>query len=660
MQKPQSDFTRAMLLIELGRTYTQLNLDSSWYFLRQAIDVSKRLPNKRILIRAYTSLATTYVVTGEHAKGLAILRQAEKVGRLYPFDSIQLDLQTRLTQVYRIQGNYEQALTLGLKLEKQVDRYPQLQSASLLTLYTELALTYEHQNNDSLALPYYLKANDYALKHKKKKSLIGTLGNLGEYYVTRKDFAKAEQYINESLRISREFNFNHSTAESLRNLGEIKQNQRHYTAAVGYYEQALSIQKQIGAKEFIGNIYIELAQSYIALKERPKALAYVEQSIDLFRQIQSAHYLHKALRLKSSLLEQQGSFKEALRSTRQAQVLSDSLTGLDKQKAIAQIQASFDLERKQNQIVNLKKDLTLQQQASNTIQLELKLAQHQRTFLIVVSLLLLLIILITYINYNKLKQAQQLLRQQKDEIVRQTDQLVELHKTKDQLFSIISHDLRSPLIRLKQDIHQLLINVHSENRQMVSSLTGIEQKTDNVLALLMTLLDWAFVQFKGFQTTLQVLNLADLVTPVFGHFADRLNQKQITVINQIEADTIVFADKQQLGIVLRNLVDNAIKFTPVQGYIRLLTIEHADSIELQIRDTGIGMSPELVGQLFSQPEVRQGTQEEEGTGLGILISQELLSKQKGTLAVDSKPNKGTTVKVTLARPHPADYAQNHR
>ena len=286
-QNTRSDSAHALIFIELGRNFIQLNLDSSWHYLNKAIGLGQKLPDKRLLIKAYNVLATTYVVTGEHTKGLAILRQAEQLSRRYPFDTIQLELQTRLTQVYRVQGNYKQALQTGLFLERYVDKYPDLQASPLITLYTELALIYEHQHTDSLVLPYYLKANAYALRHRRTKSLIGTLGNLGEYYVTHKLFTKAEYYTKKSLAISRKFNYNHSTAESLRNLGEISREQHRYKTAIVYYKQALAIQQQIGAKEFIGYIYVQLAQSYASLNELATALAYIDKSIRLFQQIQS-------------------------------------------------------------------------------------------------------------------------------------------------------------------------------------------------------------------------------------------------------------------------------------------------------------------------------------------------------------------------------------
>ena len=650
LQRAQSDSARALTFIELGRTYVQLNLDSSWHYLNQAIRLGQKLPNKRILVKAYTVLATTYVVTGEHTKGLDILRQGQQLSRNYPFDTIQLELQTRLIQVYRIQGNYEQALRSALSLERLLEKRPDLQTPPLITLYTELAIIYEHQNNDSLALPYYLKANGFALSHRKEKSLIGTLGNLGEYYVNRKEFTKAEYYIKKSLAISKAFHFDHSTAESLRNLGEISREQYHYKTAITYYKQALAIQQQIGAKEFIGYIYLQLAQSYMALHDLPKALTYINESIHIFRTIQSAHYLDKALIVNSMIQEKSGKFKEALQLTQQAQVLKDSLTGLEKQKAIAQIQSSFDLERKQNQIRNLKRDLALQHQARQTIQLQLTLAQNQRTFYFIISVLLLLIVIIVYINFNRHNKAQLLLSQQKEAILLQTDQLIELNKTKDQLFSIISHDLRSPLVRLKQDIRQLLPDILSGKKSAFPLLADLEQKTDNILALLTTLLEWAHVQFSGFKPNLQIINLTEQVIQTVSYFSDRTTQKQITIINQVKADTPVVADAQLLAIVMRNLVDNAVKFTPLGGYIRLLTIEHTDSIELQLRDTGIGMTTDMIDKLFTRPDVRQGTQEEIGTGLGMQISRELMLKQKGELIVESQLHKGTTIKILLEKP----------
>ncbi|GAB4043402.1 ATP-binding protein [Spirosoma litoris] len=649
---------RALNLIDLGRNYIQVNLDSSWYYLHQAIFLSKKLPNKRILTKAYNALATTYVATGEASKGLAILRQADQISRAYPFDSIRLEVQARMTQAYRIQGNYQQALRIGLALDNDLEKHPERRAGLVVTLYSELALIHQHFQNDSLALLYYKKAYQFATNSRNKQSILAASGNLGEYYVTHQEFSQAEFYLKKTLAISQELKQDHSTAETLRNIGEIKRNQHQYKEAITYYEQALSIQKRIGAKEFVGYLYLELAQSYGSLNSLPKALSFLEQSITIFKAIQSAHYLHQALLVKVKLEQRLGHADQALKALQEAQLLSDSLNGLEKQKAIAQIQAQFDVERQQNQIATLKKDLALQQQTKNTIQLQLSLTQSQRTLYIAVSFLLLLLAGFIYINFYKLKRSQQLLSQQQDEIKTQNEQLTNLNKTKDQLFSIIGHDLRNPLVQLKQEINQLQMAAQLGQKPVMASLTGLEQKTDNILALLMTLLDWAYVQFKGFQTNLQIINLTDHLAQVSSYFSDRANQKQITIINQVEGHCLIMADPQQLGVVLRNLIDNAIKFTPMSGYIRLFAIEHANTVELQIRDTGIGMTEDMINLAFTEPQVRLGTQAESGTGLGLKISRELLIKQNGKLIIEGIPKKGITVKVFFDKPAHADLTSD--
>lgn len=148
---------------------------------------------------------------------------------------------------------------------------------------------------------------------------------------------------------------------------------------------------------------------------------------------------------------------------------------------------------------------------------------------------------------------------------------------------------------------------------------------------------------------MKVIDLTDQVAQAISYFSERVHQKHITVINQVNDYQPVVADAQQLAIILRNLVDNAVKFTPAGGYIRLLTIPHTNTIELQIRDTGIGMTTEMKDKLFTQPEVRKGTQEEPGTGLGIQICRALVEKQNGQLIIESQPNKGTTITIILAK-----------
>ncbi|MBO0930082.1 sensor histidine kinase [Fibrella aquatilis] len=234
-----------------------------------------------------------------------------------------------------------------------------------------------------------------------------------------------------------------------------------------------------------------------------------------------------------------------------------------------------------------------------------------------------------------------------DELVSQrTAELNAANQAKTRLFSIVSHDLRSPVISLQNTL--LLLQSKQLTRQENERLTQqLTLSTDRLYTNLDNLLAWSLSQLNELRTLPQPIVVHDLADDILEMAEDMARYKQITCNNQIDDELVVLADENQLRTVLRNLVDNAIKFTPTGGSIWLSGHSTHNWGTILVDDNGLGLHPDQVALLLKQPGLLPGTQGEKGMGLGLRLCQELLTRNGGQLTITSQPNKGTRVQVSL-------------
>jgi len=236
------------------------------------------------------------------------------------------------------------------------------------------------------------------------------------------------------------------------------------------------------------------------------------------------------------------------------------------------------------------------------------------------------------------------------EIDKSRQKLKELNATKDKLFSIIGHDLRGPLGSFKSLI-ELLISGYdlSDTSSLIDILQVIQKTANSTYDLLENLLAWAKSQQNEIVFIPEEIELKSLVSLIIDLFLELSKNKEISLINNIPENSIVFADKNMLMTVLRNLISNAIKFTPngkqIQIFVDNGDVEHI----VIIKDEGTGIKPENLIKLFKNTEhfSTYGTDGEKGSGLGLLLCKDFIEKHDGKIWVESELDKGSIFKFFL-------------
>ena len=232
----------------------------------------------------------------------------------------------------------------------------------------------------------------------------------------------------------------------------------------------------------------------------------------------------------------------------------------------------------------------------------------------------------------------------------QTELLNDLNRTKDKFFTIIAHDLKGPFCSIL-GLTELLVteydNISEEER--LSFIKLLHSSSNSTYKLLEDLLEWARLQRGQIEIRKEELNLIGLINESIEPSLSNARKKGITVIKNIEDHISVMVDDNSIKTIIRNLFNNAIKYTPNGGFVEFNALQNENDIEISIADTGIGMSPDRISKLFriETSHSRLGTNDESGTGLGLILCKEIIAKNDGKIWVESEPGKGSIFKFSI-------------
>lgn len=261
-------------------------------------------------------------------------------------------------------------------------------------------------------------------------------------------------------------------------------------------------------------------------------------------------------------------------------------------------------------------------------------------------------------NEEVLRQSDKILKQQ-EYILSQNQALEKLveklslsDETKNLFFNILAHDLKGPVNAIGS-LSDLLVNNISNlsPKEIIAFSQHIKQSSEATQKLLYNLLDWARTQSDYLDYAPKAINLSDLVIQNLVLIEQQCLQKHIHVVNLVNTEHSLFVDYNMLDTVLRNLISNAIKFTPERGSITITSQVNEDEVEIKISDTGLGIKEKDLHGLFllGKRKSTEGTKGERGTGLGLIIVKEFIEINKGTISVESKEKQGTTFTLRLPR-----------
>lgn len=237
-----------------------------------------------------------------------------------------------------------------------------------------------------------------------------------------------------------------------------------------------------------------------------------------------------------------------------------------------------------------------------------------------------------------------------EEINKYSKKLEELNASKDKFFSVLAHDLRSPFLALL-GYSEILYEEFEEldNEQLKFYSGNLNKAAQNLFNLLENLLEWSRVQSGKINFNPQSFDLISLLNSVINLFSENLRRKEIFLKTEFDENILVYCDINMIESVARNFISNAIKFTNHGGNIKVIAKKTAGKIEISVEDNGVGMSEDKLKSLFKLDEniSSPGTDNEQGTGLGLIISREFIEKNGGVVKVESEEGRGSKFSFSL-------------
>ncbi len=242
------------------------------------------------------------------------------------------------------------------------------------------------------------------------------------------------------------------------------------------------------------------------------------------------------------------------------------------------------------------------------------------------------------------------LQERKTIIQNQNNKLKQLVSTKDKLFSIIGHDLRSPLCIQSSLSEYMIDNIDKIDKDTISQyLNSIHKTASDGLNMLSNLIDWSCSQNRLIKPLPQKINVKTKIQDIVNQQSEAWKAKNIDINIDIQNSVNTYADDQMFESIVRNLLSNAIKFTPNKGKVIFCANQEKEGCVVKITDSGVGMNEQQINSLFSYEKTISslGTNNEKGTGLGLILCKEMIDKNNGQINVVSAPGKGTQFVLTL-------------
>lgn len=539
----------------------------------------------------------------------------------------------RLGLSYNLQGRYEKAI-YHLDIARSYFR-EQEDEVGLAMVTSNIALVYYHLKEYERSKELNLEALRLREKHDVKGGIATNLNNVANIYYFQEEFDLAFDYYQRAYDILMSIESYADAAMAKKNMVGILVDRGETELAQAYFEEARDLVIQTGTLIYVTYIYMASARMELDLGNLDEALEQIDVAVDAARDNGQLRELLDALNIKRHILAAQSQYKEALDAYVEYKSLSDSLFNLDKLNAIAQIENASVLEQK---------DLELKRRAESS-----QLQRQINAYIIAALVFAIALLMTVFTTSRRFARTNVVLEKQKEELQIKTERLEAVDRDKNRLFGVISHDLRGPIANLggllellsqedlsQEEFSELSKKLHTHFGHLASSL-------DNLLV-------WALIQMKGSQPQKVKFDVSDACDEVLELLQNVAKNKGITLQNTIPLDTEVYADLEQVKVVLRNLISNALKFTPPDGVVTIASVKgFGDTLQVSVSDTGVGIPKDVQERLLKSGETIStfGTKGERGTGLGLSLCRDFVSANGGKFWFESRIGQGSSFYFTL-------------
>lgn len=511
-------------------------------------------------------------------------------------------------------------------------------------LMNNMGALYYEQKNHQKSIEQFKQGYRLATEVNDLETQIRSLNNVALNFTQSGEQDSALVYAEKSILLNKKAGTPYLTSFAHRVIGDVYLAKGQYDSAQAIYHRSLDMARQQGVKSFEAGVLHRLGNAYLLDGKMSQARGILEYSVELCRENGYLDELAKSHKYLAQLFEKQGDIISAYTHLNEFQILNDSLMNKTNRDRLALIQQIFEESLQQSEVELLK--------AQNDNQ-SLRL-QASRRYLIFFSIGMVLILglLVWMISLNRKVAAKNKdLEEQKIQIAEknrilasQSEQLTEINETKNKLFSILGHDLRAPVGQIKSLV-DLLVQGYLSQEEFLELINVMQRDINSVHFTLNNILKWSMSQMEGFTINPSHIEIKPIVEESLSLLGPFFKEKDLTVFNQIPENQTIYADRDLVDVIIRNVLNNAMKFSNSGDAITIFSEIGEDRLILCVLDQGIGMNPSQVEKLlsnsYSLTKSTPGTQKEKGSGLGLQLVKEFVKKTGGEIEVESTPKHGT-------------------
>jgi len=628
------DSTYANSLNIFARKLRFYKPDSLHIMANKSLNYSQKIGYNKGHIIALCHIGLYHSDRGNNDEAIKYLIEALNLAKEKNEVKIGLKIQNKLANEYTFQRDYAKALKTYLEAIELATALKQQRTLAILN--ENVAILYGEQEDFKESLKYFKRVEAYNEKIGGAVLNAATSSNIAEIYARAGNLEAATVELNKCIPVFEKHELMDWLAFAFQIKGFIYLQKEKYNTALIWYKNSLSIHKQF-INEDRGRISVltGISESNLALGKDTIAEQYALASMDIALKLKSDFGIQKSAELLYQTYKKRKNHAKALEFHEIYTKQSDAIAKNNSEKNLLMLKTKIEH-------VNQKKSLMEKN--------EKELARQKKYVYVTLAILCILAIITLLVTRSRKihKQLNIELELKKNNLQKSEFELKKINETKNKLFSIIGHDLRGPIAAF-QGILLMLKKSEISPKEFMHVVPNLHADIESISFTLNNLLSWGHSQLKGNTTQPSIISLEQIVKANFNLLSEIAIKKSINLVSNLCENTLAWSDPDHMDIIIRNLISNALKFTPKNGLVTVNARADENHWEVSISDTGVGIDLKTQAEILSKDSTitTYGTANEKGTGLGLSICKEMIEKNGGTIWVDSTIHVGTSFYFTV-------------
>jgi len=616
--------------------------------------IAQKLPNRDNIRKFYFRQGVVHHGKGEFAEALEIYKEGVALVSKEGDKDLQAGYYMSMSDIYNKITDYTNAIDVS---EKAIKLFSELNNlGGQASIYNNLSGTYIQLKDYTTAYKYATKALPMFEAESPMSRGVGSIklvianillnadeaslkkiGNAG-----KNRFLRVIKLMKESIPIAELEKDLGLKSEMLIAMATSFEKLNQITDATRAYELALAVAIEGPDLNVLAATYGTVGRFLHRQQVNQKGVNYLHRALAMSTQSGLLEVEREAAESLSSYYERQKQMDSAFYYYKKFSNVENQIFNKEKENEFTRKKLKLDFSIKEKEYA-VEQEKISQQLAEKKLEISFK---NKIEWLM--GILTMVVITAAWFFYKSKKKTQEL----NATIEAQRQSLSELVQVKDKIFSILTHDMRSPVNSLISFVY-LLENEEINKNQLTQYAKELGNTLRGTSALMENLLNWAGTQLQGFETTIENVSLKMVVEEVLASFSATVKQKNILIENSINGNDWIITDKNLLALVIRNIISNALKFSYVGSTIQLSLNNMETEWTICIADQGLGMSAEAMSQInqdnANTMTSTYGTNKEKGTGLGLMLCKNFLSMMSGTLSAKTNQPKGTIMMIHLPK-----------